>query len=212
MGVRALKNKIQENKIELLEVDSEAILHIESVFNQSCLKLKDLKEYKKNNRYIYSLHAPETECIAKGKAHKPYEFGNKVSISVSRENNFILAAKSFHENPYDGHTLDATIKNVERTTSHEVTKIALDRGYKGNDYQHKSRIFATGTKKNLSEDDKKFMRRRNAIEPVIGHLKRFFRMGRNYLKGKIGDVLNPLLAAIGFNLRALCNRLIKKPT
>jgi IS5 family transposase len=118
----------------------------------------------------------EVECIGKGKLHKPYEFGNKVSVAVSGRGNFVLCAKSFHGNPYDVHTLLQTIESVEKLRSAE----------------------------------KKMIKRRSAIEPIIGHLKNFGRMAKNYLKGVIGDILNPLISAIGLNLRNLANNLTYK--
>jgi len=152
---------------------------------------------------LYSLHAPEVECIGKGKLHKPYEFGNKVAVMVSGKKNFVLGVKSFHGNPYDGHTLDQSVKIIEANIGTEVTKIFLDRGYRGSNYKHKSKIYVPGTRKQLSSAERKMQKRRNAIEPIIGHLKNHGRMACNYLRGVIGDILNPLISAVGFNLRSL---------
>lgn len=172
------------------------------------------EKYKENNKILYSFSAPEVECIGKGKLHKPYEFGNKVAICVSGMKNFIVGVKSFHGNPYDGHTLQQTIEKTEQITGVEIEKVYVDLGYTGNNVSEKSKVYTPRTKKKLSNFDKKMKKRRSAIEPVIGHLKNFGRMGRNYLKGIIGDVINPLISAIGFNLRSLANYLTrsKAPT
>lgn len=179
---------------------------------QSVLKKQEKITYKENNKILYSFHAEEVECIGKGKLHKPYEFGNKVAIAVSGRGNFIVGVKSFHGNPYDGHTLNQTIQEVRKTTKGEpdlsFEKIFVDLGYKGNDFSEKSKIYTPKTKKNLSKEDKKMQKRRSAIEPIIGHLKNFGRMGRNYLKGKIGDIINPYISAIGLNLGNISNKLM----
>jgi len=116
--------------------------------------------------------------------------------------------KSFHENPYDGHTLSQSVELLENNTGKEVKKIFVDRGYRGSNYSKKSQIYMPGTKKQLSPSDKKLQRRRNAIEPVIGHLKNYGRMACNYLRGKIGDILNPIISAFGFNLRSIARHLV----
>ncbi len=161
------------------------------------------------NEVLYSFHAEEVECIGKGKLNKPYEFGNKVAIAMSGQGNFILGVESFHGNPYDGHTLEQTVKKMEKTTGQAAGKLFLDLGYRGNNYSKKSKIYTPYTKKELSKSDKKMQKRRSAIEPVIGHLKQYGRMGRNYLKGKIGDRLNPLISAIGFNLKSITNQILR---
>ena len=126
---------------------------------------------------------------------------------MSGRGNFILAVKSFQDNPYDGHTLAETVAQMEKNTEIEVKKIFVDLGYRGNNYKKKSKIYTPYTKKSLSVEDKIMQKRRSAIEPVIGHLKQYGRMGRNYLKGVIGDILNPLISAIGFNLRGIANKI-----
>lgn len=205
--LRNFKKAIITQSITLSDNDNELLQTISQIQAQSALKPSQLREYRKNNKYIYSLHAPEVECIGKGKAHKPYEFGNKVSIATNFSANLVLAIKSFHGNPYDGHTLEQTVENVEKNTGEKIKQISVDRGYRGNNYSKKGEVFMPGTKKQLNEEDKKFIRRRSAIEPVIGHLKRFFRLGKNYLKGKLGDLINPIIAAVGFNIRSIKNYL-----
>ncbi|RZI47242.1 hypothetical protein EDM53_02940 [Rickettsiales endosymbiont of Peranema trichophorum] len=149
----------------------------------------------------------ELLTLRKGKLNKPYEFGNKVSIAVSGRGNFVVGVKSFHDNPYDGHTLEQTILAV-KALGIEPGKYFVDLGYRGHNHRAKSKVYLPNTrKKHLSKEEKLMQKRRSAIEPIIGHLKQYGRMGRNYLKGIIGDVINPLISAIGLNLRAIAKRL-----
>jgi len=199
-----LKANIEKSKLELSEEDCAILSRAKNIHAQSILKKKDKDIYKKENKIIYSFHAPEVECIGKGKLNKPYEFGNKVGIAVSGRGNFVLGVKSFHGNPYDGHTLDQTVVEL-RKLSPETSKIFVDLGYTGHNFKEKGKVFTAKTKKTLSNDDKKMQKRRSAIEPIIGHLKNFGRMGRNYLKGVVGDIVNPLISAVGLNLRRITN-------
>lgn len=206
---RQFEKKILAQKIVLDSTDNENFKTILSIHNQSCLGKKGLEKYKETNKYIYSFHEPAVECIAKGKAHKKYEFGNKVSMATSVNSNFVLSIESLHGNPYDGHTLAKTIEDVEKNTNVTVKKCVVDRGYKGNDFANKRKIYMTRSKrKNISAEDQKLIKRRNAIEPIFGHLKEYFRMGRNYLAGVIGDILNSLRAAIGFNFKKIYREFI----
>lgn len=202
--IRICQRGIEKSKLELSEEDNAILSRAKNIHAQSILKKKDKDIYKKENKIIYSFHAPEVECIGKGKLNKPYEFGNKVGIAVSGRGNFVLGIKSFHGNPYDGHTLDQTVVEL-RKLSPETSKIFVDLGYTGHNFKEKGKVFTAKTKKTLSNDDKKMQKRRSAIEPIIGHLKNFGRMGRNYLKGVIGDIINPLISGVGLNLRRIAN-------
>ena len=154
---------------------------------------------------LYSIHAPEVECISKGKAHKRYEFGCKVSLATSSRDNWILGIQAHHGNPYDGHTLKATIEQVERLTGSRVENAYVDLGYRGHDYRGDAKInivnFRNMAKKTRSV--KGWLKRRSAIEPVIGHVKSDNGMARNLLKGTEGDKINALLSGCGFNMRKL---------
>ena len=202
--IRICQRGIEKSKLELSEEDGAILSRAKNIHAQSILKKKDKDIYKQENKIIYSFHAPEVECIGKGKLNKPYEFGNKVGIAVSGRSNFVLGIKSFHGNPYDGHTLDQTVVEL-RKLSPETSKIFVDLGYTGHNFKEKGKVFTAKTKKTLSNDDKKMQKRRSAIEPIIGHLKNFGRMGRNYLKGVVGDIVNPLISAVGLNLRRIAN-------
>ena len=208
--IRICQRGIEKSKLELSEEDGTILSRAKNIHAQSILKKKDKDIYKQENKIIYSFHAPEVECIGKGKLNKLYEFGNKVGIAVSGRGNFVLGVKSFHGNPYDGHTLDQTIVEL-RKLSPETSKIFVDLGYTGHNFKEKGKVFTAKTKKTLSNDDKKMQKRRSAIEPIIGHLKNFGRMGRNYLKGVVGDIVNPLVSAVGLNLRRITN-ILKEST
>jgi transposase, IS5 family len=152
---------------------------------------------------LYSLHAPEVECIGKGKAQARYEFGVKVSIATTNAaapgGQFVLGARTLPGNPYDGHTLAA---QTEQITGVAVERAYVDRGYRGHDAD-KTRVFVSGQKRGITPTIRRERRRRNAIEPVIGHLKSDGHLGRNFLLGAEGDAANVILAAAGHNLRLL---------
>ena len=162
-------------------------------------------------RKIYSLHAPEVECIGKGKPHRPYEFGVKVSIATtlkrSKGGQFALHAKALPGNPYDGHTLATIIPDMEKTIGSEIERALADAGYKGHNapLSRKFRVFTSGQKRRVTPAIKREMKRRAAVEPVIGHIKNEHRMDRNYLAHSKGDAINAILAAVGYNFRLLLN-------
>lgn len=161
---------------------------------------------------LYSLHASEVECIGKGKAHARFEFGVKVSIATTNAlapgGQFVLGARSLPGNPYDGHTLAAQITQTERITGVEIERAYVDRGYRGHDAD-RARVILSGQKRGLTPTIRRERRRRNAIEPVIGHMKSDGHLGRNFLLGAEGDATNLILAAAGHNLRLLRARLAR---
>lgn len=156
---------------------------------------------------LYSWHAPEVECIGKGKADKPYEFGCKVSVTTNVNRapggHFVLHAGALHGRPYDGHTLKDVLEEMTEITGIEPERTYVDRGYRGHDYPKKNRVFRSGQKRGIVGSIKKELRKRTIVEPIIGHLKSDGRMGRNYLKGELGDEQNALMTAAGYNLRLL---------
>jgi transposase, IS5 family len=170
-----------------------------------------VREQRQNQRgrKVYSLHAPEVECIGKGKAHRPYEFGVKVSVATtlhhSKGGQFVAHVKALPGNPYDGHTLGTVIPDMERQIGASLTRIVADRGYRGHNappgYQFK--VFISGQKRRVTEQIKRELRRRSAVEPVIGHLKSDHLMDRNQLAHAAGDAINAVLAAAGYNFRRL---------
>lgn len=165
---------------------------------------------KKNDKdKIYSLHEPEVKCISKGKEHKPYEFGNKVSISWTGTG-VIVGALGFR-NEFDGHTLDKSIEQVERIRMSKPENGICDRGYRGRSKVrdtiiHIPRAFAAHLSTYRRSKEKKYFRKRAGIEPVIGHLKADHRLSRNFYKGVFGDNINVMLAAAGFNFKRMINK------
>jgi IS5 family transposase len=161
---------------------------------------------------IYALHAPEVECIGKGKARTRFEFGVKVSLATTNRRapggQFVLGARSLPGNPFDGHTLADQIAQTERITGVPVERAYVDRGYRGHDAD-KSRVFLSGQKRGVTPTIRREIRRRAGIEPVIGHLKSDGHLGRNFLAGATGDAINVILAAAGHNLRLLRAWLIR---
>jgi IS5 family transposase len=158
---------------------------------------------------VYSLHAPEVECIGKGKAHRPYEFGVKVSVATTlahaKGGQFVTHVKALPGNPYDGHTLAVVIPDMEALVGNTIERILADKGYRGHNAppDYKFRVFTSGQKRRMTPKIKRELRRRSAVEPVIGHLKAEHRMGRNYLWHRQGDATNAILAAAGYNFRRL---------
>ena len=163
-----------------------------------------LSQKRSSRKKIYSLHEPEVQCISKGKEHKKYEFGNKVSI-IRSMTGIILGAKSFR-NEYDGHTIEDSLMQVERITGKKIRKLAGDRGYRGRKEVNGTQILIPDTpnKKDSYYTRKKkheLFCKRAGIEPTIGHLKSDFRLGRNFYKGVFGDAVNVLLAAAAYNFK-----------
>jgi len=158
----------------------------------------------KDKNKLYSLHEPEVQCISKGKAHKRYEFGQKVAVATTNRSNWIVASTLCENNPYDGHTLAATLSATEHVTGVAVTDAYVDKGYRGHGYTGGADVHIAGQrKKNTTRAERKRRRRRSAIEPKIGHLKSDHRMGRCFLARLCGDAINAVLAAAGSNLRKL---------
>ena len=156
---------------------------------------------------VYSLHAPETSCIAKGKAHKKYEFGSKVSVASLSGSNVIVGISSLAGNPHDSRTLAPTLAQVKQWTGRSYERVLVDKGYRGHSQVDGSEVIIPGKQAHASayarRRHKSLCKRRSAIEAIIGHLKSEHRMGRNYLKGTMGDTTNALLAGMGFNLMLL---------
>ncbi|PBC69134.1 hypothetical protein BGX14_1526 [Fibrobacter sp. UWS1] len=170
---------------------------------------KVLAQKKCDKNKIYSLHEPEVKCIGKGKEHKKYEFGNKVSIARSYSG-IIVGAVSFRDE-YDGHTIDDTLDHVEQMLGFRPSQAACDRGYRGQKESGTTKIVIPDVpKKNATYYQKKkahkLFCKRAGIEPINGHLKSDHRMGRNFYKGIFGDMLNAKLAAAAFNFKRAMRR------
>jgi len=165
------------------------------------------QDHRQRGPKVYSLHAPEVECIGKGKARSPYEFGCKVSLTTPvtspKGGQFVLHAKALHGNPFDGHTLGPVVADTEKLTGVEVARVHVDKGYRGHNHPNKFKVWISGQVRRVTAAIGREMKRRAAIEPVIGHVKSDHRMDRNYLKGRNGDRANAVLAAAGYNFSLL---------
>ena len=198
--VRELERKLS---IPLLEKHQEELDLYSQILNQ--------KRTDKNK--IYSIHKPFTSCIAKGKAHKQYEFGTKIGLNTTFKTLIITAIKSFEGNPHDSKTMEPLLSQMEKNIGHTPDEIIYDRGGKGIKQIEKTKI-STPDYRPLKRDTiyqkrvkKKKFRRRAAIEPVIGHLKTDFRMNQNYLSGDKSPQINAFLAATGWNLKKMMKQL-----
>ena len=167
-----------------------------------------LSQQRQDKQKLYSVHAPEVECLAKGKAHKPYEFGVKVSVATTQTRNFIVGMQALAGTPYDGHTLVGQLEQVKRLTGQIPSRCVVDQGYRGHGIEpSQTEILISRQRRSLTRALKRVLRRRNAIEPIIGHMKEDGWLGRNHLKGNLGDKLNALLCGVGQNLRAILRHL-----
>jgi len=157
-----------------------------------------LAQQRDSKNKLYAIHAPEVECIAKGKAHKKYEFGVKVGIVSTSRGNWIIGSRALPGNPYDGHTLAQTMSHAESMCGVEIKHVHVDKGYRKHDYKGAARVHISGGgPRKKSRWERHWRRRRSAVEPVIGHAKHDNRMERNYLQGSEGDKMNAVLAACG---------------
>lgn len=177
--------------------------------NQLDLYKQILAQKRGSKNKIYSLHEPEVCCISKGKEHKKYEFGNKASFAKT-DTGVIVGALGFR-NEYDGHTLEPTLEQVERLTGKTTKIVKVDRGYRGKKQVGETNILIPSPpKKNLSYYQRKKLseahKKRAAIEPIIGHIKADHRLNRNFYKGIVGDNINVMLAAAGFNFKRMINK------
>jgi IS5 family transposase len=169
----------------------------------------------KDKNKLYALHAPEVECIGKGKARKPFEFGVKAGLAITHQHGLIVGARTFPGNPYDGHTLN---EQLEQTTillegiAPPPRTAYVDLGYRGVDRDNPGvEIIHRGKRASLTQDQRLALRRRQAIEPVIGHLKADHRLNRCWLQGETGNALHAVLCAVGYNLRWLLRAIARGP-
>ena len=171
----------------------------------------------KDKNKLYAMHAPEVECISKGKARRPYEFGVKASIAVTHRSGLVVGARTFPGNPYDRHTLSAQLEQTAillEDTGRAPQQAIVDLGYRGVDADNPGvEIIHRGRYKSMTRQQRRWLKRRQAVEPAIGHLKSDHRLDRCWLKGSEGDALHAVLCAAGYNLmwllRAIARRGIK---
>jgi len=165
-----------------------------------------LEQTKKSRNKLYSLHAPEVECIAKGKVHKKYEFGVKVSVTTTNRDNFVVGMQALAGNPFDGHTLREALEQTTRLTGQRAKRCYVDRGYRGHGVTETA-VFISGQRRGVTPSIKKELKRRSAVEPVIGHMKTDGKLDRNWLQGTLGDKINALLCGAGHNIRIILRKL-----
>ena len=175
-------------------------------------RIRTQQRHSKNK--LYALHAPEVECIGEGKARKPYEFGVKVSLAVTHRHGLMVGARSFPGNPYDGHTLAEQLEQTN-TLLQDIgvlpTTAVVDLGFRGVDEACAPvQIIHRGKFKSLDAQQRRWLKRRQAIEPAIGHTKSDHRMDRCWLSGNSGDALHAVLCAAGFNIRWLLRAIAAK--
>jgi IS5 family transposase len=201
-----------QRKQTTIDIGSPASTHLNTLIDRA-ERIRTQQPKDKNK--LYALHAPEVECIAKGKARKPYEFGVKVSVAVTHRSGLMVGARSFPGNPYDGHILSAQLEQtnilVDRWGSNPK-EVVVDLGFRGVDHDNPSvQIIHRGKYKSLTSQQKRWLKRRQAVEPAIGHLKSDHRMDRCWLKGALGDALHAVLCAAGYNLRKLLRWIVYAP-
>lgn len=167
-------------------------------------RLLDQKPKDKNK--LYSLHAPEVECIAKGKARQPYEFGVKVTVATTHKEGLVVGMRSLPGNPFDGHTLAEAIEQVEILTEQKPKAIFVDKGYQGAEVPG-VKVWRSGMRRGVTRRLKQDIRRRSAVEPMIGHMKNEGLLRRNWLRGSLGDALHAVLCGAGHNLRMILRKL-----
>lgn len=174
-------------------------------------RIQTQQRHDKNK--LYALHAPEVECIGKGKARKPYEFGVKSAVVVSHRHGLLLGARTFPGNPYDGHILSAVLEqasNLMQDIKAQIKVVVADLGFRGVDADNPGKhIIHRGWYKTMSPQQKGWLRRRQAVEPAIGHLKSDNRMDRCWLQGALGDALHSIGCAAGYNLRWLMRAIVR---
>lgn len=188
--------------------------------NDALAKARRIAEQSKSRKNItgspklYAWHAHEVECIAKGKSRTPYEFGVKVGIATTLKHTLVVGARAFPGKPYDGHTLREQLEQASilmQDTGIKPSTAYVDLGYRGVDADNPGvAIKHRGKFKTLTSQEKKLLKRRQAVEPIIGHLKADHRMDRCHLKGEQGDSLHAVLCAAGYNIRWLLRMIAKK--
>ena len=164
-----------------------------------------LSQKRGDSNKIYSLHEPDVKCYSKGKEHKKFEFGSKVSILVDQGTGIIMGALNFTDTLHDSKTLPEALEQYERLTGRQAGEAFVDRGYRGMATYKETKIHVPKPVKGITKAQRKKHSKRAAIEPVIGHLKEDYRLCRNYLKGILGDLVNIILSAAAMNFKRVMN-------
>jgi IS5 family transposase len=203
--IRNLKNYLGR---VIRDIERKAVNPDNELKNLLDIGNRIFNQEKRDKNKVYSVHEPDVECISKGKAHKRYEFGCKVSVAVTSRGGWFVGSQAIHGNPYDGHTLSKTLEQVKRVAG-IPEKVFVDRGYRGHDYAGEIEIHVDKVRRGKTSHSLwRWMKRRSAVEPSIGHLKQEHRMDKNRLKGKDGDRINAILSAAGMNFSKLLKQLV----
>ncbi len=166
---------------------------------------KVLAQQRSDRSKIYSLHEPDVKCYAKGKEHKKFEFGSKVSIAICQTTGILIEALNFTETLHDSKTIPAVLNQVTELINDSPEEVFADRGYVGKTTYGETKIYTPITNPSITTERRKKHSKRAAIEPIIGHLKTGHRLNRNYLKGIAGDCINVLPAAAAMNFKRVMN-------
>lgn len=167
---------------------------------ETAQRLHEQRRDSKNK--LYTLHAPEGECIAKGKVRTPYEFEVKVSVAVTAKEGLVVGMRSMPGSPYAGPTVDRQIEQIEILTG-VTPKIALvDRGCRDVAATADTKILGSH-KGILPKKLKKLLKRKHVVKPMIGHMKADGLPYRNWLMGALGDTMHAIMCGAGHNLRMI---------
>jgi transposase, IS5 family len=205
-AIKKLKNYLGRVSRDMERYQIKHELKNQILIEKLAISDRLLRQQKHDKKKLYSLHAPEVECIAKGKVEKRYEFGVKVGFITTAKKGWVLCAEALHGNPYDGHTLNLCLTKAIANTNVVPNRCYADKGYRGHDVTETA-VYISGQRRGVTPSIKRWMKRRSSIEPIIGHMKQSHLLGLNYLKGKVGDAINALCAAIGYNLKLILNQL-----
>lgn len=207
--VRKARKPLRKLRRYLSKILKELDPHLDNcphpLLRDMVIGAKLLLQTKEDKNKVYSCHEPQISCIAKGKAHKPYEFGSKANIILTEQKGIVLSMTTHLGNPYDGHLLAQSKRNAEINGRIAIKRILVDRGFRGHEVED-AEVLVSYTK-GLSKHLKRALRRRQAIEPWIGHMKQDGKLGRCHLKGVIGDQIHATLVGMAHNFRTILRKL-----
>jgi transposase, IS5 family len=189
------------------KANEEQLQESQSIINRAKVALNQ-KINDKNK--IYSWHEDNIMCFSKGKMYKKYEFGSKTTIAATNKSNFILSIITEGKNRHDSKILSESIQKTQNNINQEIQKAFLDKGYRGNNYPTKEKLFISGQKKlSITPTIRKKIKRRNAIEQINSVLKNYHRLNKSYLKGEVGDQINANMAGLGYNFKRILQQIAK---
>jgi len=203
-GLRRLKGytgRVMRDIQRQLDAVADAALR-KRIEDEIALTDRLLRQKPKDKRKLYALHEPAVDCISKGKARIRYEFGCKVSVATTHREGFVVGMRAMPGNPYDGHTLREALEQVEILTETRPRRAFVDRGYRGHGVETAD-VYISGQRRGMTPALRRDLRRRSAIEPMIGHMKTDGRLARCPLKGTLGDALHAVLCGCGHNIRLI---------